>query len=175
MMNILKTKENKLKSRSGFTMIELLIVIVIIGIVAAMAVPRFQIAFERMNFQSSVRGLASSLRSARSMSISQKSQFGVYLDPSALTVTLFKDMVNTGGYDFVTGDSVMAVDTLPVQFQLLLTDVTGDVILFRPNGSAWFSGGGNIASLSSTDDIVAMSMTSILASTGRIKTDVSIF
>jgi len=168
-------REIKIKSQSGITMIELLITIVIIGIVAAMAVPRFQIAIERMKFQSAVRDLESSLRTARSNSISQKGQFGVYFDPSALTVTLFEDKINTSGYDFVTGDSVLSVDSLPVQFQTLATDVLGNVILFRSNGSAWFNGGGNIVSLCSTSDVVGMSLTSILASTGRINSDVSIY
>ena len=55
-----------LKNRAGITLIELLITVVIIGIVAAMAAPRFEIAYNRMKFKSANRDMVSSLKLARS-------------------------------------------------------------------------------------------------------------
>ena len=45
----------KLYNQKGFTLIELMTTIVIIGIVSAMAVPRFAKAYERMEFRSANR------------------------------------------------------------------------------------------------------------------------
>jgi len=171
----MKNFSQKLISSSGITMIELMITVVIIGIVSAMAVPRMQTAYERMDFKGSVRELTSSLRMARSMAISKKGQFGVYFDPSALTITLFQDNINPTGNDYVVGDSAIKIDTLPAGFSNLSTDVANNVVLFRPNGSASFIGNGNIISLATTGNIVGISQTSILASTGRVSTDISVY
>lgn len=167
----MKTINHKLNTVRGITIMELLITVVIIGIVSAMAVPRMQTAYERMGFKGSVRELTSSLRMARSMAISKKSQYGIYLDPTAMTVTLFEDLVNTSSPDFVVGDSVIKIDTLPPEFSSLVTDFSNNVILFRSNGSASFTGNGNIISLATTSNMVAISQTNILASTGRVSTD----
>ena len=91
------------KSISGFTLLELMITVVIIGIVAAMAVPRFNIAFERMKFRSQAQEMNSIIKVARSMAISDKRQYGIHVDNVGMIVTLFMDRVNTTGQDFVAG------------------------------------------------------------------------
>lgn len=171
----MKTIIQKLNTVRGITVMELLITVVIIGIVSAMAVPRMQTAYERMGFKGSVRELTSTLRMARSMAISKKGQYGIYFDPTAMTVTLFEDLVNTSTPDFVTGDSVIRIDTLPPEFSTLSTDVVNNVFVFRSNGSASFAGTGNIISLATTNNMVAISQTNILASTGRVSTDLWVY
>lgn len=171
----MKTINYRLNTARGITIMELMITVVIIGIVSAMAVPRMQTAYERMDFKSSVREMTSSLRMARSLAISKKGQYGIYFDPSKMTVTLFEDLVNIATPDFVAGDSVINIDTLSQDFTSLATDVTNNVILFRSNGSANFTGTGNIISLATTSNMVAISQTNILASTGRVSTDVWVY
>ncbi|HUV31566.1 MAG TPA: prepilin-type N-terminal cleavage/methylation domain-containing protein [Acidobacteriota bacterium] len=160
--------ENRLTSNRGVTLIELMIVTVIVGIVSAMAVPRFQIAWERMKIRGANRAITSTIRLARSYAISDKEQYGLLFDGEALTVTLFKDVVNPSGLLFETGDSVIRVDTLPQEYTFLGTDCTNDVLAFRPNGSAEFDGGGNVYAMASTADVVAIHQNNILASTGRV-------
>ena len=160
-----------LKSQTGITLIELLITAVIIGLVATMAVPRFQIAYERLEYKRANRDMTSSLKLARSMAVTNKSQHGVVFDEDSRTVTLFED-INTGTYAFEDGvDSVLRVDTLPQAFEYLNTDVEGHVIFFRPNGSADFNGGGNIYSMAYSQDVIAFYQCNILASTGRVHSD----
>lgn len=161
----------KYRSNAGFTLLELMITVVIVGIVAAMAMPRFQIAFERMKFRSESQEMTSMMKLARSMAITDKRQYGVHIDNVGLTVTLFKDMVNTGSSDFVSGDSVIKADTLPPEFNYLYTDSENGVILFQPNGSARFTGSGYITSLASTESLIGIHQTRILASTGRVETE----
>jgi type IV fimbrial biogenesis protein FimT len=165
------------KSQHGITLIELLSTVVIIGIVSAMAVPRFQVAVERVKFRSANRDIVSTMRLARSLAVSDKQQYGVYFDgagwsetySSGLTYTLFKDLDNPANYSFDAGDSVIRIDTLPSEFVLLITDITNDAVIFLPNGSAGFTGGGNIVTMASTEDLIAILDHNVLASTGRIR------
>ncbi len=155
--------------QKGITLIELMITVVIIGIVAAMAVPRFEKAFERIKFRSTNREITSSLRLARSYAVSTKEQHGVYFDSDDLCWTLFKDKVNTGGMVFEPGDSVIRIDSLPPEFNFLSVDNLTSSIVFKPNGSA--SGTANVVTMASTPDMVGIHQHNILAATGRIETD----
>jgi prepilin-type N-terminal cleavage/methylation domain-containing protein len=78
----------------GFTMIELIVVIVIIGILAAIAVPRFMDL--QGQAQRSVRdGLTSNLRSAASLAYAQAAinNYTGILDAA----TVFAQLAHTGG------------------------------------------------------------------------------
>lgn len=161
----------KLKSEYGITLIELMITVVIVGIVAAMAVPRFQIAVDRIQYRTTARKITSVLRAARSNAISQKVAYGVYVDGNAMTITTFKDVANPSTHIFETGDSIISVDTLPSDYYYLGTDVTNDVIFFERNGSSYFVGGGNVVSAASSELVVAIAQHNVLSSTGRIKTN----
>ena len=54
------------KSKKGFTLIELIIVIVILGILAAIAIPKF-VGFSSEAKKSAINGIAGSLKSAMSI------------------------------------------------------------------------------------------------------------
>lgn len=164
----------KLRSKRGITLIELLSTVVIVGILSAMAMPKFQIALERISFKSANRKITSSLRLARSRAISEKQQYGVSFDNGGsmgpgLTYTLFKDMVNLEDYIFEDGDSVIRIDTLPREFLLLMTDMANNTLVFKPNGTAGFVGGGYIVTYAQSEDLVAILDHSVLASTGRVR------
>ena len=109
------------------------------------------------------------IRLARSSSISSKVQYGVQFNTVDYTATLFKDIVNPAANSFDLGDSVVKVLDLPPEFSYMSTDLGGDVLVFQPNGSAGFTGGGNIVCLAQSEDLIAISQISVLASTGRIK------
>ncbi len=160
----MRTRQNR-----GFTIVELMTTVVIIGLVSAMAAPQLQKAYERNRFRSKVKDMTSTLRLARSQAITDKAPYGVCFDEEAMTVTLFKDLVAPESYDFVSGDSVVRVDSLPPEFVWAGTDVTNNVITFSPSGSAGFSGGGNMYMMAYSRDIVAFSSTNVLASTGRVQ------
>ena len=158
----------RIKSKSGMTIMELLIAVVIVGIVAAMAVPRFQIAYERIKFRAATREITSKIRLARSFAVSTKAQHGVYFDQTSLSYILFKDLVNTGAMQYDAGDSIISLDTLPPVFTFLGTDDINNSIVFRSNGST--SGTVNVITMASTPDIIAVHQHTILAATGRIET-----
>ncbi len=161
----------KLHNRQGFTLIELLITAIIIGLVAAMAAPNFTRAWERQKFRGGNGDLISKLKTARSHAISSKIPYGVYIDSESKSFTVFKDVTNLGGRTFDSGDSVISVDTLPREFEMIYADVENSVIIFNSNGSADFGGCGSIVTYGCTEQTVSISKIDVLASTGRVTTD----
>lgn len=158
-----------LKSKKGITLTELLAIVVIIGIISAMAVPRFSTTVNRLKFRSAARNMVSKLRLARSNAITNKQPYGVHVDSEDMTLTMFLDTNNPAACSFEGGsDSVLTVDTLPNGFVYLNTDFGNPAIIYMPNGSA--SNTGNIWFLSYTeDDNINYGSIQVLAATGRTK------
>lgn len=127
-------------SDKGVTIMELMVAVVIAGILSAMAIPRFSLEIERVNFKSSSRDLLSNLRVARSLAISQRESHGVHFDPLAGVYTLFLDRVTSVPPSFDDGDSVLSIDTVPGNFAFVGSSFTNDVVVFQNNGSASESG-----------------------------------
>lgn len=166
---------SKFRRITGFTMIEMMAVVVLVGLAATMAVPGLQRAYERMKYRTVVRNITSTLRLARSTAISTKQQIGVKIDDATRTVTVFADLINPEDYNMESGDTVITVDTLPPQVVWLGTDCNNDVIAFEPNGSCGFDGGGNLYSLAYTRDLTAFHTTNILGATGRVSTNYNFY
>lgn len=158
-----------LKSKKGITLTELMAIVVIIGIISAMAVPRFSTTMNRLKFRSAARNIVSKMRLARSQAITKKQQCGVYIDSDKKTLTMFIDNHNPGACSFESsGDSILAVDTLPSGFVYFKTDFGSPALVYMPNGSASSTGG--VWFLSYTeDDNINYGSVEVLAATGRTK------
>ena len=164
----MKTQRYAKDDQRGFTMIELLIGVVIVGIVASLAVPNLQQAYDKSELRAGSRELESTLSKARSMAISTKRPYGVYIDPEALTFTLFRNDDDPSTTALTNMDSTLRVDTLPDQFRYVYVDLDNNAVVFQPNGSAQVSGYGSINLGAETDNMMASFSMNITPATGRV-------
>lgn len=153
------------KSRpSGFTMIEMMIIIVIIGIVAAMAVPSFLRTMPRLEARSTARNILNYARLARSKAVAERCQFGVYIDINNARYVLFKDTINPAQETYNEGDSVVAgPEIIDPDISLSASTFSNNCVVFLPTGGASESGSYTV----STADGAFSYTVSVLSATGR--------
>jgi len=159
----------KIRKTGGFTLLELMTVLVVIGIIAAMAMPNFDLSIKKIRFKSASNSIISGLRLARSSSISQKVQYGVNFNVNSNVISVFKDLTNPGGFTFDGSDSVVMRDTLSRGFGGLNTSFADNTVFFFPDGRASLTG--NVEGSNQWGESSALVQISVLAATGRIKLD----
>ncbi|MBD3381275.1 MAG: prepilin-type N-terminal cleavage/methylation domain-containing protein [candidate division Zixibacteria bacterium] len=159
----------KVHRKNGFTLIEMLTVMVMIGIIAALAMPNFDNAVKKVRFKSASNTVLAGLRMARSNAVAKKIQHGVNIDATGNVMTVFRDEVSPGNFTFDAGDSVIFQDTLVQGMQSLMTTFTDDNIFFFPDGRA--SSSGNVTGSAYWDGLQASMQISVLAATGRVRLD----
>jgi prepilin-type N-terminal cleavage/methylation domain-containing protein len=154
------------KRSAGFTMIELAIVAVLIGIMAAMAVPLFTRTIPRIKTHAEARSILNSIRIARSRAVAENAQFGVYIDITGRSYTLFKDIVDPSAMTFNNGDSIIAgPNILDNAVVYSGTTFANGTVVMLPTGAA--SQSGNVGVNSDQND--APFTISVLAATGKTK------
>lgn len=157
-----------LRSKRGFTLIEMMTTVVIIGIAAAMVAPGFDRAVKRNDFKSTTKDLISMLRMARSYAIAEKVPHGVFFDYDDNYIRLFAEQSSPLNDTFDWGaDSVMAQIELDSTNSWFYSMFTSNAIIFQPNGSA--SESGDIYLSYDDGEVYCFSGVSVLASTGRSK------
>jgi MSHA pilin protein MshA len=139
-------KEKKMRNQKGFTLIELVVVIVILGILAAIAVPKF-IDMQVDARMSAMNGLAGSVRSAVALSHAQalvKNQNGatgtitmegqdvslVFGYPTEATVggdPGIEGTVNLEGYTYVEASGVFTLNGAPAACEVVYTEAADAV------------------------------------------------
>jgi prepilin-type N-terminal cleavage/methylation domain-containing protein len=164
-------KESKMKiknNQKGVTLLEMMIITVIIGIASTLALPRFDHAMDKLRLKTAGRDVISALRLARSNAISQKFQFGVYIDTNAKRYKLFKDLANPGSYTYQAGaDSDVVIGTLPGNVNFGSCSFSNFAVIFKPDGSA--STSGSIELHNTEEGYPASLSVDVLSSTGRVK------
>jgi prepilin-type N-terminal cleavage/methylation domain-containing protein len=152
--------------KNGFTLIEMAIVCVLVGILAAMAVPMFTRVFPRIKCRSEARNILNTIRIARSRAIAENAQYGVYFDSNARQYKLFKDKTNLSLMTYDATDSTVGAP-ITVDPSVVYNGIAfaGNCIMMLPTGAASQSGSVGV-NTSSGDSPFTIS---VLAATGKSK------
>lgn len=79
-MDAPKTAKRRLLDQQGKTMMELMVVMAMVGMVAAMAVPNFLMLQSRMDLYSLTQEIASELRLVRQLAMTERDRMRVVFD-----------------------------------------------------------------------------------------------
>jgi len=156
---------NNRPGERGFTLMEMMIVVVVIGVIAAMAIPSFLSYMPKLKVKACARDIVSQLRLARSKSVAERRPYGVAFDVGAKCYTVFADTDNPAAKTFTVADSVMHVDTLETDLSMVSCTYANGCVVFNSTGAASTSGEVKVVS---SDGTVLMSINT-LASTGRVR------
>ena len=161
-MGVSSVKQFFMKQERGFTAIELILVIVILGILAAIAYPRFQ-GLPGIRVSAAAQEIAGVIRYAQSQAISTAYNYKVYFYASTNSYSVYQVNRSSGAETIISNP--LKAGNYPVA---LNTDYPGVTIgadytvefdyLGAPDGggSVTLSGGGNSMTIS------------VLANTGRV-------
>jgi general secretion pathway protein H len=124
---------------AGFTMVELVVVLVLIGLMTAVTLPVFTPALEALKFKAAARKIASTFNYARSTAVFRQAPQGVTFDMDENTYSIEGVTVNNGTEPRRTTATV----SLPPQVAITAMDVLDDnavagggKIIFYPDGSS---------------------------------------
>ena len=134
-------------SNSAFTLIELMVVMALVVILTAIAVPNFVLYYEDAKVRATLRGLIARLNYAHNMALGRRYPVAVVFDLDAQTVhievpsTTESEDVSASSIALQgsTGESASDISQLPEDIQRLLYDQQFEIDpeLFVPDQSRW--------------------------------------
>jgi prepilin-type N-terminal cleavage/methylation domain-containing protein len=145
-----------MKDRRGFTLIEIIIVIMIVGIVTMIAFSNLRSWVFQYNFSGFQREVLSALKQARTLSVSSQLQHRIIFDLDAERVTLSR---GDHGMNSTAWTSVAGGVTAPVGGQLASVAPTPGVaktsgtfaLIFNPSSEVLAQDNATISSLTQAD------------------------
>ena len=102
----------KVRSSKGFSLIELMIVIAVLGIVLAIAAPNFTAYRDKTNLKEAARGISSDMLLAKQRAVSESRNYQIDFSEAANTYTIKQETaLNSGIYNDLSTKPVGAGNT----------------------------------------------------------------
>ena len=114
----------RLSSTTGKSLAEVMVVVVILGIVAAMAAPAYQNFHARVQGRTAAAEIASTLRMARHLAMARRERLLIRFDVSERTITLRR----------ADADGVLTVYRYAEKGNVLDEPTAGPDLFFHPTG-----------------------------------------
>ena len=115
----------------GFTLLEILTALVIVGVVMAVAAPRFREMVTHENVRQARANVTTRLASARSIAVQRGCEAVLHFDQTSSRVWVTTCRTQGGGKD-----TLGSIENLSSRFGVVFRS-TGDSILFTPQGIAY--------------------------------------
>jgi len=155
-----------LKNNFGFTMMEIMIAVVLVGILSSMAAPRFLDFIQRAKGRADAATNVSYLRAARSQAISTGVPTGVRFDTANKQIIVFSDLDANSIYSAVVDSVTLPPLELKGDTNILNCNFSNDVVIFNTDGTADATGQ---VEFSIAADTTRTFIVDVLASTGKVK------
>ena len=133
-----------MRNKSGFTIIELMVVIAIISILATLAVPNFFAWRPKRQLSAATKDVFAVMQYARSRALKDNVSVGLLFNRTNETYTVFLDNgagANAGNGDLDGDEPTLKRGKMPAGVDLISTTLTADKVLFDSRGLLSNAGG----------------------------------
>ena len=135
MKRSVSTLQGRIARKNGFSLVELLIVISVMAIMMAFALPYYIDWRKNINYRETAKAITSFMREARSKAIAKGLQHQVVISPTSSNYQLQVYNIATSSFD-APSQTLYAPPDVTIRSSLDGTATTSMTVIFNSNGTA---------------------------------------
>jgi type II secretion system protein H len=123
-----------MKHENGFTLLEMMVVISIMGVLAAMAIPSYVGTMSTRRLTSATDELIGACHLARMRAVRENTNVGVQFDPGNNRYTVFIDDGTNPTIQFEAGETIVQQGILPAGVDMYNTNFSNNTVAYNGRG-----------------------------------------